>query len=87
MVEWTSFVEWAFLGLISFSFLRLDKIMGGLKTAVDELKYALIEESAKTKNMYNNVEIIRVELKTLSDRVHILELNQAANNCGRKKNA
>ena len=85
MVEWSRFVEWAFLGLISFSFLRLDKIMSGLKTAVDELKFALIEESAKTKNMYHNVEIIRVELKTLCIRVHVLELNQAANNCGAKR--
>lgn len=85
MIEWTNFVEWAFLGLISFSFLRLDKIMSGLKSAVDELKIALIQESAKNQNMYALMESMRSEVKNLADRIHLIELNQAANNCGRSK--
>lgn len=77
MPQFNEFVSWAFYGLLTFAFFRLDSIMNGLKTAVDDLNLTLTEESTKAKFVKEDVEILRQDLKTLTDRIYLVEISLA----------
>lgn len=85
-MEFKDFMSWAFYGLISFGLYRLDAVMESLKKSVDELKIALVAETAKGENMENIITELKNDIRILYHRTHDLEMNQAANNCKIKKN-
>jgi hypothetical protein len=74
-------MSWAFYGLVSFAFLRLDKIMSGLKESVDKLNLTFVQEVERSNNTKLTVEMLRSEIKEIDTRVYKIELTQAANGC------
>ena len=84
-MEFKDFMSWAFYGLITFGLYRLDDVMSGLKKSVDELKIALVTETAKSENMQAVINEIKNDIRILYHRAHDLEMTQASNNCNPKK--
>ena len=82
-MDFPSFMSWAFYGLVSFAFLRLDKIMNGLKESVDKLNLTFVQEVERSNNTKLTVEMLRSEIKDIDTRVYRIELIQASNGCSK----
>ena len=73
-MEYLDFVSWAFYGLISFAFYRLDKIMSELKESVDKLNVTLAVEIQKMNDVKSSVESLMMQTKDHERRLQIIEV-------------
>jgi len=56
MIDWNSFVQWAFYALISGCAVYMVNILAGLKTSVDDLNIKMATIIEKTTNHERRIE-------------------------------